>query len=884
MNNLSATDNELLIYSIYLQTNVTHAFMKWTLFSILLLAINTSVSAAAYKGTVKNQDGEILPYASIFVKNTNLGTNSNANGEFSISLEPGTYEIIFRYLGYETISKSITIGQTNVTENITMKPTVILLKEAVIGNSKEDPAMTIMRKTVAMSEIHDKELAAYTYRAYLKGNMKVTDAPMFMEKVLEKQYIKLNQLYVFEFVSEVAFKQPNTVTQRITGKKDNLPPTLRDNIDVQAGIGRFGLYNPADIYSPVTVKGVRNYNFEYLGYFEEAGRIINKIKVIPKRNIENVESGVLNIVDGSWYIHSYDFKSKVSNGTVRTEVINELIDDVWVPNNFKSSADVEALGFTIKTNAVISFKDMKLTKNPKYARLKPTIIDEKLFVNERISKTEIKSSDKKKSELTIQDLMTLKKEFAKEDKAELRSKKEADVLSVRNYVIDSSARERDSTFWNIERQVPLTVNEIKGFEQADSIVIANFDEISKKLKKDSVKKAEPNKFKITHMLGENTYKYGKVTDSLSTYYRDNFILGSIFDDSRFNAVEGYATGIPGFKYQRNYSKNDYFNIGVNTYYSFQRKRLNGDIRTEYKTERISLKAEAGRRVFQFNENEPITPILNAANALLNGVHYAKFYENTYAKVDATYKPSAKWKVGSGVRISNRSFLENVVNNGWRNKETLFESNTFRHENGTSSAFENNRLTEWNVSLSFAPRGTISYYNSKKQLNFQNSPRFTISNTSAFGNGAYNLLDFTAVHTQRLGKSSFETRLSVGTFYGQKPIYLLDYKYFNGNLLFTMEGSDFRNLDYYRYSSDENYLTWFNEFRPNKFILSSLPFVAKRGIKEYIFHNLLVNPYITHQEVGYGISLLNLLKFEVIGDFNNGIFNQFSFRLRGDLPN
>jgi hypothetical protein len=382
----------------------------------------------------------------------------------------------------------------------------------------------------------------------------------------------------------------------------------------------------------------------------------------------------------------------------------------------------------------------------------------------------------------------------------------------------------------------------------------------------------------------NTYKYGKVSDSLSTYYRDNFILGSIFDDSRFNAVEGYAIGIPSLKYQRNYSKNDYFNIDVSSYYSFQRKRLNGDVRTEYKTERISLKAEAGRRVFQLNENNPIDPLLNAYSALINGIHYAKFYENTYAKVDATYKPSAKWEVSSGVRISNRSFLENVVDNGWRNKETLFESNTFRHENGTSSAFEDNRLTEWNVSLSFAPRGTVSYYNSKKQSNFQNSPRFTISNTSAFGNGAYNLLDFTAVHTQRLGKSFLESRLNVGTFYGQKPIYLLDYKHFNGNLLFTMDGSDFRNLDYYRYSSDENYMTWFNEFRPNKFILSSLPFVAKRGIKEYVFHNLLVNPYITHQEVGYGISLLNIVKFEVLGDFNNGNFNQFSFRLRGDLPN
>lgn len=857
--------------------------MKWTSFSILFITIQIKVAAAAYKGKVSNQDGEVLPYASIFVKNTKLGTNSNENGAFSISLEPGTYEISFRYLGYETLSRTVTIATSDIEENIVLKPTVILLKEAMVSNRNEDPALTIMRKTVAMSEIHDKELAAYTYRAYLKGNLKVTDAPKLMENLLEKQYIKLNQVYVFEFVSEVAFKQPNTVSQRVTGKKDNLPPTLRDNVSVEAGIGRFGLYNPANRYSPVTVKGVKNYNFEYLGYFEENGRTINKIKVIPKRNLENLESGVLNIVDGSWYIHSYDFTSKVSNGSVNTKVINELIDEVWIPNSFKSTADIESLGFSITTNSVIAFKDMKLTKNPKYAQLKPTLIDEKLLKNEKVSEVQIKSKKKAENALTLQDLTKMKKEFEKEDKVDLKKNKEADVLQIRNYVVDSSATKKDSTFWDIERQVPLTVNEIKGFQQADSIVTANFEKISKKLEKDSLQKAEPNKFKFQHLIGGNTYKYSKLNDSLSTYYENNFILGNLFEDTRFNAVESYTVGIPELKYQRNFSATNHFNIGVNSYYAFQRERLNGDLNTEYKTEKLKLNAEVGRRVFQFNENNPIDPFLNAYNALLNGIHYGKFYENTYGRIDVHYKPSAKWEIASGVRTSNRDFLENIVDNGWRNEELRFEPNTFLHDNGTSSAFETNRLTTWNVSLSYAPRGAVRYANNKRQLNFQNSPRFTLSNTSAFGNGAYNLLEFTAVHTQRLGKSNIETKLNAGTFYGSKPVYLLDYKHINGNLLFAMAGNDFRNLDYYRYSSDGNYLTWFNEFRPNKFILSSIPFIAKRKIKEYLFHTMLVNEYINHQEVGYGISLLNLLKFEVVGDFNNGNFNQFSFRLRGDLP-
>lgn len=63
-------------------------------------------------------------------------------------------------------------------------------------------------------------------------------------------------------------------------------------------------------------------------------------------------------------------------------------------------------------------------------------------------------------EATLKDLKTLAKSLENED----RKTGEA-VDSDRNFKVDSMATKRDSTFWNLERQVPLTISEIVGFKK-----------------------------------------------------------------------------------------------------------------------------------------------------------------------------------------------------------------------------------------------------------------------------------------------------------------------------------------------------------------------------------------------------------------------------------
>ena len=72
-------------------------------------------------GTVSDSTTrEPLSPASVFCQNTTLGTVTNKQGEFSISLKSGGYDLIFSYTGYQT--------QTiRVTENSKLE--ILLVKE-----------------------------------------------------------------------------------------------------------------------------------------------------------------------------------------------------------------------------------------------------------------------------------------------------------------------------------------------------------------------------------------------------------------------------------------------------------------------------------------------------------------------------------------------------------------------------------------------------------------------------------------------------------------------------------------------------------------------------------------------------------------------------------
>ncbi|MDQ4139097.1 MAG: TonB-dependent receptor, partial [Bacteroidota bacterium] len=90
-------------------------------------------------GTIRaNETGESLIGASAFITGTTIGATTNNNGFYSFRVTPGTYTLQFSYVGYESISRQITVSR-NLRLNINLPLAGNQLKEVVIeGGSLQE--------------------------------------------------------------------------------------------------------------------------------------------------------------------------------------------------------------------------------------------------------------------------------------------------------------------------------------------------------------------------------------------------------------------------------------------------------------------------------------------------------------------------------------------------------------------------------------------------------------------------------------------------------------------------------------------------------------------------------------------------------------------------
>jgi hypothetical protein len=103
--------------------------------SILLLSINCFTQFTVTGRIIDSSSKEPLRGASVFCQNTTLGTATNAQGEFTLQLKSGGYDLIISFSGYQTITKRIT-GEENKLE-IGMAREEKNLAEVVIQTSNE---------------------------------------------------------------------------------------------------------------------------------------------------------------------------------------------------------------------------------------------------------------------------------------------------------------------------------------------------------------------------------------------------------------------------------------------------------------------------------------------------------------------------------------------------------------------------------------------------------------------------------------------------------------------------------------------------------------------------------------------------------------------------
>jgi outer membrane receptor protein involved in Fe transport len=114
--------------------------MKFRILFIALLISTLSFSKNEGKITGvltdKNLSQKTLPSAKVIIKEANIITNTDANGMFSIAIQPGVYIVEFSLAGYESTEVIVTVneGETTIT-NESLVPTNYNLKEVVVRTS-----------------------------------------------------------------------------------------------------------------------------------------------------------------------------------------------------------------------------------------------------------------------------------------------------------------------------------------------------------------------------------------------------------------------------------------------------------------------------------------------------------------------------------------------------------------------------------------------------------------------------------------------------------------------------------------------------------------------------------------------------------------------------
>ena len=134
--------------------------LTFTLFLFLFSLVVVSAQQGVVKGKVFDADlGESLISVTVAVVETGEGTVTDFDGEFILSLDPGTYTLEVSYVSYETQTISdvvVTAGQEVVLETIQLGAESELIDEIVITaeviRSSETALMTIKRKSASLMD------------------------------------------------------------------------------------------------------------------------------------------------------------------------------------------------------------------------------------------------------------------------------------------------------------------------------------------------------------------------------------------------------------------------------------------------------------------------------------------------------------------------------------------------------------------------------------------------------------------------------------------------------------------------------------------------------------------------------------------------------------
>ena len=142
--------------------NKFYNYKSFLLFSLLILLSLGAASQNVFtlSGTIKDDQGESLPGATILIGGTTKGASTDEKGEFSFRLNEGNYSLEFSFIGYTTVKKTIKLDKDQKI-TIILKEDGILIDEVQIYGTATDNTESVRVSDISLNIEQIKQIPQF---------------------------------------------------------------------------------------------------------------------------------------------------------------------------------------------------------------------------------------------------------------------------------------------------------------------------------------------------------------------------------------------------------------------------------------------------------------------------------------------------------------------------------------------------------------------------------------------------------------------------------------------------------------------------------------------------------------------------------------------------
>jgi hypothetical protein len=823
------------------------------------LVFHLGVYAIKISGTITDNKGNILPYASVFIKGSSLGTTSNNRGKYFLELAPGNYTIVCQYVGYARQEKTVTLTTESITLDFQLSVQQTILKEVVVKPGGEDPAYEIIRHAIKKRKSYENPLDSFTCEAYIKTLIRSRSLP---SKILGKTFSDEDRkdlgvdsegrgiIYLSESLTRIAFKKPDKLKlEVISGRESgsngygfNFPTFINfysNNVNIF-----ITQLSPRGYVSPIADGALNYYKYKFLGSFYEDGKEINQIRVIPKRRFEPLFSGTINITEGDWRIHSLDlmltkeYQLEIVDTLTIKQIHVPITSAIWRTQNQVVNFSFKKFGIDVSGNFLNVYSNYEL--EPRFR---------KKYFNNVVVK------------------------------------------------YDTGVNKKTFAYWDSLRPVPLAPEELEDFRVKDSSFRSRNDSANLRRTADSLRKKQ-GRITVMNILINGIKRSDYDPDHPTSIYVDALLPGI-----EYNTVEGLVANEAVTFLKENKKTGNSIEFTPHVRYGFSNTHLNAwaTLSLSKKTYLQDLDGETysrsswtfggGKRVSQFNPDNPIGPVMNELYTLFFRDNYMKIYENYFGTLLYRKRFDNGFRISGTLLYEDRLPLNNTTNfSFFGNKDKPFTPN-YPYELITENFTPNQALIA-GIELQFKPgqryiefpdnRLAIGSKYPTLAVSFQAGIPTLLGSDVNFEKWQFSIWD----NINFKLKGVFKYRFGIGGFLNTKSLYVMDYQQFNGNQTFYASPylNSFQLAPYYQNSTTAAiYGVGHIEHHFNGMLTNKLPLLRNLQWNLVVGSNAFyVNQSNNYVEIFAGLeNIFKLFRVDVVGSYLNGKTGQAGVRVGFD---